>query len=37
MVLTVKPEGYLPLGKLRLRKKNDVKLDFEETGLEDMD
>ena len=37
MVLTVKPEGYIPLGKLRLRKNNNIKLDFEETGLEDMD
>jgi hypothetical protein len=39
MVLMVKPEGELPLGKLRLRKKNNtsIKLDFEETRLEDMD
>ena len=37
MVLMVKPEGYLPLGKLRLGKKKNIKLDFEETVLEDMD
>jgi hypothetical protein len=37
MVLTVKTEGYIPLGKLRLRTKNNIKLDFEETELEDMD
>ena len=37
MVLSVKSEGKLPLGKLRLRKKNDIKMDLEETGLVDMD
>jgi hypothetical protein len=37
MVLTVKPEGKLPLGKLRLRKKNNIKVDLEETGFEDTD
>jgi hypothetical protein len=37
MVLSVKSEGKLPLGKLRLRKKNDIKMDLEETGLVDTD
>jgi hypothetical protein len=37
MVLTVKSEGELPLGKLRLREKNNIKVDLEETGFEDTD
>jgi hypothetical protein len=35
--LVGKPEGKGPLGRLRRRWENNIKMDFQEVGCEDMD
>jgi len=36
-VLVGKPEGKRPLGRTRLRREDNIKMDFQEVGCEGMD